>query len=67
MATEKVNESVVLKEPLPVIEVPPKNIVPVDQSSQKKSGEATDVTEESENDMDISMESGDVIVPDNKT
>lgn len=61
---EKAKESIILKEPLPVIEVPQKKIIRVDEKSQKSSSE---IDTKDEEEMDISMESGDVISPDNKT
>lgn len=66
MATEKATDSLLLKEPMKVAEVPHKEIILVEDKSQSKSDNTVKEDDE-ENSMDISMEPTDVISPDNKT
>jgi hypothetical protein len=66
MATEKVQESLLLKEPMKVAELPHKEVILVEDKSQSKSENIVKEDDE-ENSMDISMEPSDVISPDNKT
>jgi hypothetical protein len=70
MATEeKKQESVILKEPLRVIEVPEKKIIAVEQEqSESKVASSEKGIEDEEKEMDISMEiNDDVITPSNQT
>ncbi|KAG5676505.1 hypothetical protein PVAND_006336 [Polypedilum vanderplanki] len=70
MATEeKKQESIILKEPLQVpIEVPEKKIIAVEQEhSQTKVAVGSENNTEGDKDMNISMETDDVIPPNNQT
>lgn len=69
MATETKSKgsSVILKEPLPVIEVPEKKIISVEEESLLKAKILPQQQSTEEKEMDVDMDTDSIVTPNNQT